>query len=101
MCMRRVINEFVGDSLLRTHEPSIVEETDDFFLLLISYHSTQFSILTMQPSANTSSLCSLTTVIVPIVKTCFFSSETENSVVRKSSCDLLSNGVVQNCVTLK
>lgn len=43
MCMRRVINEFVRVSftvpLRPTHEPSIVEETDDFFLLLRSYRS--------------------------------------------------------------
>lgn len=43
MCMRRVINEFVRVSFTRplepTHEASIVEETDDFFLLLRSYRS--------------------------------------------------------------
>lgn len=43
VCMRRVINEFVRVSftvpLRPTHEPSIVEETDDFFLLLRSYRS--------------------------------------------------------------
>lgn len=43
MCMRRVINEFVRVCFTRplqpTHEASIVEETDDFFLLLRSYRS--------------------------------------------------------------
>lgn len=48
--MRRVINEFVRVSFTRplqpTHEASIVDETDDFFLLLRSYRSsgTVFSI---------------------------------------------------------
>jgi len=79
MCMRRVINEFVRVSftvpLRPTHEPSIVEETDDFFLLLRSYRSSStvfvqaspFSVPSIQPSANTLSLRSLTAVIMPIV----------------------------------
>lgn len=104
MSMRRVINEFVRVSFTRplqpTHEASIVDETDDFFLLLRSYRSgstifffyrpPQSPLLAIEPSTNTRSLRSLTATILPIVWTSFLH-KTENSAVCEGFCDLLSS----------
>jgi len=106
MSMRRVINEFVRVSFTRplqpTHEASIVDETDDFFLLLRSYRSSstvffyrppQSPLLAIEPFTNIRSLRSLTAAIMPIVWISFLL-KTENSVVREGFCDLLSSEVL-------
>jgi len=104
--MSRVINEFVRVSFTRplqpTHEASIVDETDDFFLLLRSYRSSskvffyrppQSPLLAFEACTNTCSLRSLTAAIMPFVWTSFLL-KTENSVDCEVFCDLLSSEVL-------